>query len=214
MGVWVALLAGGTAGGVGHAQAQALPLSIPLFPLQEPTLFPHASRPLLIFEPRYRAMVSDALKGDGVIGMVRLQPGHEADYDGRPPIDAVGCAGRIVEHELLPDGRYTILLEGLVRFRVLSEDQSRIYRLARVEPLPEETPLGDSVAALRSARVRLGALLVARGMEVGQASTTDEEVVDTVAQYLEMPSASRQALLEMNSPLRRARALVDQLAPK
>ena len=87
-----------------------LPASIPLFPLQEATLFPHASRPLLIFEPRYRAMVADALKGDRIIGMVRLRPGFDADYEGRPPIDAVGCAGRITEFELLPDGRYTIVL--------------------------------------------------------------------------------------------------------
>jgi len=66
---------------------------IPLFPLPEVVLFPNTDRPLLIYEPRYREMVADALKGDRTIGMVRLRPGFEKDYDGRPPIDAVGCAG-------------------------------------------------------------------------------------------------------------------------
>src|SRR5215510_9048604 len=62
-----------------------LPATIPIFPLQDVMLFPNAFRPLLIFEPRYRAMVADALKGDRIIGMVMLQPGHEAEYEGRPP---------------------------------------------------------------------------------------------------------------------------------
>jgi Lon protease-like protein len=195
-------------------ESSTLPSTIPVFPLEEPTLFPHASRPLLIFEPRYRAMVADALKGDRIIGMVRLQPGHEAEYEGRPPIDAVGCAGRIVEHELLPDGRYTIVLRGLSRFRVLSEDRGRPYRLARVEPIGEEAALGDGATALRAIRRRIEELLAVTGVELEQASSSDEEVVDTVAQYLAMPPGRRQELLEMNGPLRRARSLVELLSAR
>src|SRR5262245_14474012 len=103
--------------------APTLPAEIPLFPLPETTLFPGVSRPLLIYEPRYREMIADALKGDRIIGMVRLRPGFEKDYEGRPPIHAVGCAGRIEKYEKLEDGRYVILLNGLTPFRVLSENQ-------------------------------------------------------------------------------------------
>ena len=82
-------------------------------------------------------MVADALKGNRIIGMVMLQPGHEAEYEGRPPIFPIGCAGLITDFEQLPDGRYNIVLGGLVKFRVIGEDNSRLYRLARVETIPE-----------------------------------------------------------------------------
>lgn len=196
---------------LGQAPSPALPEVIPIFPLQETTLFPHATRPLLIFEPRYRAMIADALKGDRVIGMVRLRPGFEAQYEGRPPIDAVGCAGRIVQYELLPDGRYTIVLQGFTRFRVTSEDQSRPYRLARVLSLPE----ADADApALRSSRERLEELLSVVGIEIGQAPDDDAQLVDTLAQHLDMNEERRQQLLEMDGPLRRARALIDMLVAR
>lgn len=190
-----------------------LPAVIPIFPLQETTLFPHATRPLLIFEARYRAMIADALKGDRIIGMVRLRPGFEAEYEGRPPIDAVGCAGRIVEYEQLPDGRYTIVLQGFTRFRVTSEDQSRAYRLARIDAIPDAGGAQDQ-AALRTSRERLVELLSVVGIELGQAPSDDEVVVDTLAQYLDMNSERRQQLLEMDGPLRRARALIDMLSAR
>ena len=67
-------------------QVEKIPQVIPIFPLEVTMLFPGVSRPLHIFEPRYRAMVADALKGDRIIGMTTLKPGYEADYQGRPPI--------------------------------------------------------------------------------------------------------------------------------
>ena len=197
---------------LGQAPASELPATIPIFPLQDTTLFPHAARPLLIFEARYRAMVADALKGDRIIGMVRLKPGFEADYEGRPPIDAVGCAGRILEYELLPDGRYTIVLGGFTRFRVTSEDQSRLYRMARVEAIPEAGTAAGDQPALRASRQRLEELLSVVGIELKGAPQDDAQVVDTLAQYLDMTSERRQQLLEMDGPLRRARALVDMLS--
>ena len=69
-------------------------------------LFPGVSRPLHIFEPRYRAMVADALKGDRIIGMVTLKPGYEANYAGRPAVYEIGCAGVITDVEELPGGRF------------------------------------------------------------------------------------------------------------
>jgi Lon protease-like protein len=196
-----------------QAAAPALPAEIPLFPLPETTLFPGASRPLLIFEPRYRAMIADALKGDRIIGMVRLRPGFEADYEGRPPIYAVGCAGRIEEYEQLPDGRYVILLHGLTPFRVLSEDQRKPYRLGRVEAVPDRLAAEEGLA-LSSLRNRLASLLVTVlpfGVEPPDPSLEDDEFVNVVAQNLPMSEDERQTLLERSSLVARARALVDRL---
>ncbi|MBI3049517.1 MAG: LON peptidase substrate-binding domain-containing protein [Acidobacteria bacterium] len=191
-----------------------LPAVIPIFPLESATLFPNGSYPLHIFEPRYRAMVADALKGDRIIGMVMLQPGHEAEYEGRPPIFPVGCAGLITEYEELPDGRYNIVLGGLVKFRVTGEDNNRPYRLARVVAIPE--PLDDrKTAALTEGRKRLEALLDALSdrLPVGQPlpGMPDETLVDLLSQYLPMERLARQRLLELEDPLARAGAIVELL---
>jgi hypothetical protein len=202
---------------LGDAQgASALPGEIPLFPLPETALFPGVSRPFLIFEPRYREMIADALKGDGIIGMVRLRPGFEKDYEGRPPIYAIGCAGTIEEYEQLPDGRYVILLRGLTTFRVLSEDRRKPYRLARIEPIPELLT-DDDRATLSAWRNRIEKLLDALlppGTEPPDPSLDDDEFVNTIAQNLGMPEAERQELLERNSVLARARALAELLERK
>jgi Lon protease-like protein len=196
-----------------QAAAPVLPAEIPLFPLPETTLFPGVSRPLLIFEPRYRAMIADALKGDRIIGMVRLRPGFEKDYEGRPPIHAVGCAGRIEEYEQLPDGRYVILLQGLTAFRVLSEDPRKPYRLGRVEAVPDRIEEQERLA-LSSARNRLASLLVKVlpfGVDPPDPALDDDEYVNVLAQNLPMPEDDRQALLERSSVLARASALIGLL---
>jgi len=194
--------------------AGGVPDVIPIFPLEGATLFPNGSYQLHIFEPRYRAMVADALRGDRIIGMVMLQPGYEKEYEGRPPIFPVGCAGLITDYEELPDGRYNIVLGGLVKFRVTSEDNSRLYRLARIERIPE--PLDDrKTAGLTEARKRIEALLDALGdrVAVGQppAGMPDETLVDLLSQYLPMERLARQRLLEREDPLARAAVLIELL---
>jgi Lon protease-like protein len=131
------------------AESEPLPATVPIFPLPDVTLLPNSTQPFHIFEPRYRAMVADALAGDSVIGMVVLQPGHEADYRGRPPVYAIGCAGVIVTAERLPDGRYDIVLRGLTKFTILHEDASRPYRLADVEELVEAVTDRDLLTSRR-----------------------------------------------------------------
>jgi Lon protease-like protein len=192
--------------------ADSLPEVIPLFPLDDIFVFPNILLPLNIFEPRYRAMVADALKGDRVIGMVQLRPGYEPNYEGRPPVFAIGCAGVITQVDQLPDGRYTILLRGLVKFRILSEDQSRPYRLARVEPIPEE-PDDRERAALAKQRERLLALLPA-GSEPPPRDVSDEDLINALAQYSRIGALQRQELLELNGPLLRSEALIKLLENK
>lgn len=199
--------------GPAAASAQTLPSTIPIFPLGDVVLFPGVSRPLYIFEARYRAMIADALKGDRIIGTILLRPGFEKDYEGRPPIYDIGTAGSIADFEELPNGQYAIVLRGLTKFRVTSEDQSRAYRLARVEVVPEA--LGDAnLAQLSALRERLATLYLSRlppDMSGPDPSLGDEAYVNIIAQYLNVPEATRQTLLEMGSPLLRARALIEML---
>ena len=184
---------------------------IPLFPLPEVVLFPNVDRPLLIYEPRYRAMIADALKGDRIIGMVMLKPGFEADYQGRPPIFPLGCAGHIENFELLPDGRYMIELRGFAKFRVTSEDQSRAYRLATVDAIPD-VPGRNDTADISMLRLRIETLL-ARSIprDSDLLSQPDEEFVNGLAQNMPLEPAFRMQLLELMGPIVRAQALIDWL---
>jgi uncharacterized protein len=192
-----------------------LPSEIPIFPLPNVVLFPAALLPLHIFEPRYRAMVADALDGERLIGMVMLRPDWERQYQGTPPVYGVGCAGFITHADRLSDGRYNIMLRGLEKFRILDERSMREgderYRVARVEELKEA---GCSTAtAVHDARRRLENL-IARRLQRSTADTipkdiSDADLVHAIAQHLE--PLEKQALLECNSLLERCHALVELL---
>ena len=93
---------------------------IAIFPLAT-VLFPGSVLPLHIFEDRYRAMMADALEGDRLIAMALLKPGWEKSYYGRPEIEPVVCVGQILSQEKLADGKYNLLLQGVVRARVVEE---------------------------------------------------------------------------------------------
>jgi len=197
-----------------------LPTVIPIFPLPNVVLFPNVFLPLHIFEPRYKAMLADALDGDRLIGMVLLRPGWEADYDGRPAVFPVGCAGLISHHERLPDGRHNIVLRGLEKFRIEdeTEDETQGYRLARVRTLHEPLQEGDR-DEVRAARQRLEALLVPRPTGRGHdpnvpPSMGDEDLVNALAQYMELEPLEKQALLEREGLLARCRSLIELLEMK
>jgi len=195
-----------------------LPPSIPIFPLPNVVLFPSVFLPVHIFEPRYKAMVADALEGDRLIGMVLLRPGWEDDYEGRPAVFPIGCAGLISHHERLPDGRYNIVLRGLEKFRVESEDSTQSYRIARVRTLHEPLEDGDR-DEVRAARLRLESMLVPqperRGPDAsGSPSMGDEDLVNALAQYMELEPLEKQALLEREGLLARCRSLIELLEMK
>jgi len=186
-----------------------LPATIPIFPLQDVMLFPRATRPLHIFEPRYRDMVADALAGDGLIGMVMLEPGYEADYEGRPPVFPVGTVGVIAESEELPDGGYNIVLGGLAKFRITGEDTSRSYRLAHIELIPDPMTTADQVT-LGDLREELNGLVPIGlpGIQVPD-GLGNEDLVNGIAQLIEIDPLDRLGLLEQPGSLARAQALID-----
>jgi Lon protease-like protein len=195
-----------------------LPATLPIFPLPNVVLFPNVFLPLHIFEPRYREMVSSALEEDRLIGMVLLRPGWEGQYDGNPPVYPIGCAGLITHAERLPDGRFNIVLQGLEKFRIEDEDQTRAYRMARVNSIEERMHDLDR-EAMREARRKLEALLVpqpkGRGAEPKvPPSMGDEDLVNALAQYLELEPVEKQALLEREGLLARCQSLIELLEMK
>ena len=112
-----------------------------LFPLPNLVMFPHVLQPLHVFEPRYRELLEDALAGDRLMAMAVLQPGWEADYEGRPPIQPVVCLGRVTSHQRLEDGRSNVLLVGLRRAGVVRElPPKRSFREAEVLVLDDLYP--------------------------------------------------------------------------
>jgi hypothetical protein len=185
---------------------------IPIFPLPNVVLFPGMPLPLHVFEPRYCAMVRDAMAGERVIGMVLLQPGWESDYEGRPPVYPHGCAGEVERCEELPDGRFNILLRGLDRFRLVAEHEGHPYRLATVEARPEAA--GDR-RRLERARERLVELL-ARSTEGAVEAARQPEVphdvfVNALAQSLPLAPVERQSLLDCDTLLARYARLTEIL---
>lgn len=109
-----------------------IPSQIPVFALPNVVLFPKTYLPLHIFEPRYRAMVSDAAMSGQCIGMALLKEGWETDYYGHPPVFSTGCVGRLASVQPLADGRSNILLQGLERFVIEREWYDKAYREATI----------------------------------------------------------------------------------
>jgi len=195
--------------------------ALPLFPLAAPALFPHCAAPLHVFEPRYRALVADALAGERRIGMATVRPEAVASMPGDPPLFAIGCAGFIAEHQRLADGRYLIVLEATARFRIVAEPprpRERLYRVAEVELL--EDALGDeaTICEQRAAAMReLQALAAALGGET--ALDLERLERESAARFagevcgaLRLPGAEKQALLEAGSAAERLERLAQTLS--
>lgn len=178
-----------------------------VFPLAGALLFPRMHLPLHIFEPRYRAMISDALARDRRIGMIQPRDASEP-----PALFDMGCVGRIADVEALPDGRYDIVLEGLARFTVVRElDVTTPFR--QVEAELEQAREGEVLAMAERASLEMESRRFADGLGYAvdwEAVTRldDESLVNGIAQIAPFDVASKQALLEADGLSARAELIV------
>jgi Lon protease-like protein len=124
---------------------------MPLFPLGNCALLPHATIPLHIFEPRYRKMTQESLAGGRLIAMATIEGAVDRrQYPGDPPLRPCVCVGCILRHERMSDGKYNILLQGLCRARIVEELPANTYRRALLEPLEPKPALEIDLSAERS----------------------------------------------------------------
>ncbi|MDP3906705.1 LON peptidase substrate-binding domain-containing protein [Novosphingobium sp.] len=182
-------------------------MRISIFPLTGAILFPGMQLPLHIFEPRYRAMVQDALARDRRIGMMQPQRAEDG-----APLFQIGCLGKIAEVEALDDGRFNLVLEGEARFRVLRElDAITPFRQIEAELLDEE--LHPALAAIERASFEREArrFADAQGYVVDWDAVTrldDVSLIDGVSQIAPFDAAAKQALLEADTLAQRCELLV------
>ena len=166
-----------------------------IFPLTGALLFPGLQMPLHIFEPRYRALVSDALARDRRIAMIQPQRPAEG-----APLFAVGCVGRIGDVEALEDGRYNVVLEGESRFRIIRElDVTTQFRQVEAELIDEFEDEYLSSIERASFEREAKRFADAQGYSVDWDSVTrldDVSLIDGVSQIAPFDPAAKQALLE------------------
>lgn len=169
-----------------------------IFPLAGALLFPRMQLPLHIFEPRYRALVSDAMARDRRIGMIQPRPGPESADP--PPLFDIGCVGRIAHVEALDDGRYNIILEGIAKFRLLSElPVTTPFRQIEAELQPDEADEALPIAQRAALEEESRRYADAQGYAVDWSAVSrldDESLVNGIAQIAPFDVAAKQALLE------------------
>jgi Lon protease-like protein len=200
-----------------------LPQSMPIFPLTGALLLPDGHMPLNIFEPRYLAMIEDALMArDRLIGMIQPRDAHaEGMTRGNvippsPELYPTGCAGRIINFTETDDGRYLITLRGLCRFNLREEmPTTRGYR--RIVPdfsqwhadLKPATETGDidRDRLLRSLRT----YFAARSMKVewdAVMQTPNDRLITLLSMMCPFAPQEKQALLEAPALADRAQAII------
>jgi Lon protease-like protein len=185
-------------------------MRISIFPLPGAILFPGMQLPLHIFEPRYRALVKDALARDRRIGMI--QPKQAAEG---APLYAIGCLGKIGEVEALEDGRFNVALEGEARFRILRElDTATPFRQVEAELFDEQKFPALSPVERAGFEREARRFANAQGYAVDWEAVMrldDEALIDGTSQIVPFDIASKQALLEAPTLAERCELLVQLL---
>ena len=191
-----------------------LPLLFPVFPLAGVLLLPRGKLQLNIFEPRYLAMVEDALGMGRAFGMIQPDP-QKPDGRHGPALYRIGCLGRLSSFSETDDGRYLITLSGVARFAIANElDMGRGYRrvhgdfsafAADLTPPEAATDFDRDglLAALRSYFQRRN--FDANWDAIGKMA--DDALVLTLAMVCPFDPAEKQALLEAPNDAERARTL-------
>jgi uncharacterized protein len=193
-----------------------MPGVIPVFPLPGALLLPRGQMPLNIFEPRYLAMVDDALRdGHRLIGMIQPDVAHASAAD-KPQLYKIGCVGRITQFAESGDGRYLIELTGVARFRV--EEELKVatsYRQCRVTYAPFADDFtarkGENAVDRTALLAALSEFLKANDLRAdweGIEKAPNEALVNALSMMSPYGTAEKQALLEAPDLKTRAEILI------
>ena len=200
-----------------------LPRVIPIFPLTGALLLPTGKLPLNIFEPRYLAMVRDALADNQrIIGMVQpLTPdlddniGASSYGDDKPALYKIGCAGRITSFTESEDGRYLLTLSGVCRFEIAEEMANKDnYRqvladFGRFRDDVSDPPIFDidRDRLLLAVKEYFAANNIEISWDAIQA-TPDDTLITSLAMTCPFGPNERQALLESKTAESRAELII------
>lgn len=184
---------------------------LPIFPLPGLVFFSHTRVPLHIFEGRYRALVSEALESNQRMGLVLLRPGWEPDYKGNPKVFDHGTMGIIETSSRYLDGRFDILLRGVVRYRILEEISQEPFRVARVVADPEFHGSPESIPELRATLNQLAKRYLDHFPNEPELpeieSAPFDALVNAIGMALNIPGLEKQRLLEIDDLSERARTV-------
>ena len=179
-----------------------------VFPLSGALLFPRMHLPLHIFEPRYGALVSDAMARDRRIAMIQPRVGSSA----KPALFEIGCIGHVAQVEALDDGRYNIVLEGVARFRMVRElEVTTAFRQIVGVLIDDSADPGLGIADRASVEREARRFATSQGYAVDWESVSrldDEALINGIAQIAPFDVAAKQALLETSSLADRAELIV------
>jgi hypothetical protein len=202
---------------IAYRGPETVPAVIPVFPLPGALLLPRGQMPLNIFEPRYLAMIDDALRsGDRLIGMIQPDPTHPGADPDKPHLFQIGCVGRMTQFAESGDGRYLIQLTGVARFRIAEElSVTTPYRQCRVtyQPFVDDfTPrMGEDEVDRKALLRALTSFLKANNLKAdweGIENAPNEALVNALAMMSPYDAAEKQAMLEAPDLKTRAEILV------
>jgi Lon protease-like protein len=198
-------------------------VALKVFPLHGVAVLPGTPAPFHVFEPRYRALVGDALAGDRIVAVPALF-GKSDVHALRPPLRAVCGAGIIETEERYPDGRFDIVLRGVARVRLIEElPQTKLYREFRAEVLDDRLPGGGAAAlegeleGLRQLVYDLSTKLPAESGATQLAEAVAQmkdpsAIVDLVAAAAVSEPDARQRILEETDVERRVELVLGEVA--
>ncbi len=190
---------------------------LPIFPLSQVVLFPHARLPLHVFEQRYRRMLADCLSGHGVMAIAMVpDPADIIDDQGHPRIASVAGVGYVAQHELMADGRSNIVLMGLERVRMQELPFKGPYRRVRatvLQPLETRVPETERAALIAAATAFLGEVKKRDLDFTFELESHDAGVLaDACAAHLVLSPDVRQRAIEELDPLARVALVTRELA--
>jgi len=180
-----------------------IPQVLPILPLRNSVFFPGGVLPLAVGRQKTIALIKDAVRDDQVIGVVTQRRAEEED-PGASDLYAMGTVARIVKLLKMGEDNYSLVVQGLARFRVLDLVQETPYLKARVEAVEDKTSaenveveaLGINLKKLAREVIELMPELPAAATELVESITHPGHLADLIAANVDVPIEEKQAVLE------------------